>query len=165
MPIPQEPSAEDSSNDFLSRVAEHTLRRQDVDGLLALQRRARAEAQAIKLVNEKIAAEIERRFGAAMAAKMDAADKSSGTLADEIAPGVEAVSEITKKVSWDSDALLNLAMGMPQALAKATFKFDPSISEAKFNAATGVFRTALEKARTVKYGTMKVSLREKETRA
>ena len=130
------------------------------ESLLAIVAREDKAIAAAQEIRGQAVAEITRRHREHAEAQLTRDGKSFGTTRYAI-PGNEAYflkGEITRKVSWDSGKLLGIALSMPEADAKATFKFDMSVPEAKYAQATGNFRAALEAARTETLGEFRLSL-------
>lgn len=101
---------------------------------------------------ELITAELAKRHGAAVAAKLSDAGKVHGSTTYAI-PGVDGAvlkGEVKRTVTWDQTALLGLCFSMPEAEARKVFKLEISVPEKAFADSTGNFRAALEAARTTK---------------
>jgi hypothetical protein len=121
------------------------------------------DEQLLVLANAKAAlasiqAELVSRYKVSFSTAL-AANKpdGSGTYKAPI-EGVRVTGVADKKVSWDSDLLLPIAMSLPLAEAKAWFKFELSVSEKNWAAMPTELRARVEKARTVKVSDPKFSL-------
>ncbi len=121
----------------------------------------RATSQAVidkeKVAIAEIDAEYLRRFGSHIEDVLDSAGKQSTTV--DIEGGFKAKGSISKTVKWDSDVLQTIAVSMGWEEIKHYFKIAFTMPEAIFKALPpGPLKEAVEKARTVKYGELKVSI-------
>lgn len=105
--------------------------------------------------------EISRRLGDSCKAAFDQAEKVHGTVNLPLQNGLTAKCEITKKVEWDSDKLMDVAKTMPWDRVVKLFKIAFSVPEKIYDGIDAVdpeLRKKLDEARTVKYGAPKITL-------
>lgn len=122
------------------------------------------ELEKAKLDVAPIQAELERRYGAALAAEYNAQKKQSGTVRLELPEDFEAVADASKKVEWDSGKLMAVASTMSWDQASKLFKIDFSVPEKIYSglaAANPELAKAIDAARAVKYGKPKITLQKR----
>ena len=115
-----------------------------------------AAAYATRAANygKEAAAEIDRRLQQDAKNLMAAKGKTSGEATLEV-DGEKYKVEISKSVSWNNDALQQVASTLDWATTQKLFKIDLSVSETIFKAAESTnpeLFAQLQAARTVKYG-------------
>lgn len=104
-----------------------------------------------------IDAEYLRRFGSHLESTLAEAGKQSTSV--DIEGGFKAKGSISKTVKWDSGILQTIAASMSWEEIKHYFKIDFAVPEAIFKALPpGKLKEAVGKARTVKYGDLKVAV-------
>ena len=107
--------------------------------------------------------EIDTRLAPSGAAAMQAAGKRFGTINLPIQGGLVAKCEISKKVEWDSEKLIEIAQTMPWERVIAVFNIKFSVSEKIWDGISslgGPLAERIKSARTVKYGEPKVTITE-----
>lgn len=107
--------------------------------------------------------EISLRLAPAIKAAMDATEKTHGVITGPLPlSNTHTLKlDVGKSVKWDSAKLQAIAQTLPWARVEAIFKIDFSVSEAIYKGIKAVAPELAEKiedARTVTYGTPKVSL-------
>lgn len=112
----------------------------------------------LKFEIAEIDAEYARRFGPTLEGVLSEQGKQSTSV--EIEGGFKAKGSISKTVKWDSDILQTVAASMSWEDVKHYFKIDFAVPEAIFKALPpGKLQEAVAKARTVKYGDLKVAVK------
>lgn len=103
------------------------------------------------------------RFGDAIKTAYERADKSHGTVRVELEGGLSAVGEASKKVKWDQPKLRALAAPMAWEAVQHFFKITFEIPEKVYAGLPpdDPRRAAINDARTVEYGTPKITLEKK----
>jgi hypothetical protein len=111
-----------------------------------------------------IDSEIARRYRATADARYVSLDKQHGTLTMETNEGVTLSAEIPRKVKYDSNALLGVAIAMPLDQAQKIFKFELTVPENIYKglAANPELLAKIDAARTVSYDDMKITIKTKE---
>ena len=133
------------------------LENHDLNQLVAIRDAAQADIDEAKAETADVDAEYVRRFGPALEGVLTEAGKQSTTV--DVEGGFKAKGSISKTVKWDSDILQTIAASMSWEEIKHYFKIDFSVPEAIFKAIPpGKLQEAVEKARTVKYGDLKVAV-------
>jgi hypothetical protein len=108
----------------------------------------------ISATKAAITDELQMRFGFTAAGALG---RDSGTWTGDAYPAV-IKGVAAKKVEWDSEKLLNLAMTMSMAEAVKVFDFGMKIKEKTYSGLSGELRTEAEKARTVKISDIKFTI-------
>lgn len=93
--------------------------------------------------------------------------KQSGTVTVAGTGGVEVRGSVSKKVAWDSSALMSVASGMQWDLARQIFDIEFTMPEKTYARLQAIGLSpeaikAITAARTTKYGEIKVTLEVKE---
>ena len=132
-----------------------------ISDIYALQETLAAEAAALKTQQAALKAEFTRRWGDVLTQQLATTLKSTTNLEDM---GFQIKGEIDKTVSWDSKKLMDLAATMPFADVLAFFKIKFELPEATYKALlpSDPKKAAIDAARTVKYGDIKVTLSKKD---
>ena len=105
----------------------------------------------------EIDAEYLRRFGSHLESVLTDAGKQSTSV--DVEGGFKAKGSISKTVKWDGAVLQTIAASMSWEEIRHYFKIDFAVPEAIFKALPpGKLKEAVEKARTVKYGDLKVTI-------
>lgn len=139
-----------------------------LDVLRAMQLAAAARMDSAKADIAGIQAEISRRLGESVKRAFEQAGKEHGTLTLPLQDGLTAKCDISKKVDWDSAALMAVAQTMPWDRVNAIFKIRFEVSETVYKgieAADPDLKGRIDKARTVTFGTPKIALAKAETGA
>jgi hypothetical protein len=105
--------------------------------------------------------EITKRLADSAKAAFEQADKQHGTVNLPLQNGLTAKCEISKKVEWDSDKLMDVAKTMPWDRVVKLFKIAFAVPEKVYDGIDAVdpaLRQKIDKARTVKYGSPKITL-------
>lgn len=126
---------------------------------------AKADAANATAWLKQVEEEISNRLAPSVLAALDQQGKTTGTVNLDIQGGLKAKGVVDKKVEWDSEKLLALAVTMPIDQAKAVFKFAVSVPEKNYEgvkAANPVLGKAIDEARTVKHGAPKVTLSKED---
>lgn len=92
----------------------------------------------------------------------DLTGKQFGKVRVEVGDGLVAEADISKKVEWDSDKLMEIAKSLPWETVQETFKIKFEVPERTYNALPDELKTMVDMARAVKYGTPKITLKRKE---
>jgi hypothetical protein len=99
--------------------------------------------------------------GASVRMAFDFKGNQSGTVSVKHSDGVVLKADISKKVEWDSNALLNVANRMPWELVQQVFKIEFSVPEKSYKTLSSLlgeeFVKSIEAARTTKYGELKIT--------
>lgn len=132
-----------------------------VSDLYSLQATLAAEAAALKTQQTALKTEFTRRWGNALTKQLATTLKSTTNLEDM---GFQVKGEVDKTVTWDSKKLMDLASTMPFADVLAFFKIKFEVPEATYKSLlpSDPKKAAIDAARTVKYGDVKVTLSRKE---
>lgn len=102
---------------------------------------------------------VAERFGRDAAAAYEADDKMHGTVRVKLADGIELKADTGKTVEWDQDKLMAIAGSMDWPTAQHWFQFKVTVPEKRFDSLPpGDLRDRIAEARTVKYGTPKLTL-------
>ena len=129
----------------------------DLDQLTSFRATSQAVIDKEKVAIAEIDTEYLRRFGSRLVGVLHSASKQSTTV--DIEGGFKAKGSISKTVKWDSDVLQTIAASMTWEEIKHYFKIDFAVPEAIFKALPpGKLKEAVQKARTVKYGDLKVAV-------
>lgn len=112
----------------------------------------------------RIDAEITRRFGSKIDAALKSADKQAGSITVDLGEGFRAKGAVAKKVTYDQDKLRAAAGQMTWDEANHYFDIKMSVPEKVYGALAPAdpHKPAIEAARTVVYGDLKVSLERVE---
>lgn len=122
---------------------------------------AKGNMAAEKAWLDKLNAELEARLGNEARRSLDAQGKDHGTVNMPLQGGITAKVVIDRKIEWDSDKLLDLAVTMPMDRAKQIFKFALSVPEKNYAGITalgGELADGITAARTTKPGAPKITL-------
>lgn len=125
--------------------------------LKELRAAAERDAKSAQLEMKEIDAELVRRYGQAGKEKLLEAGKNHGTLTFE-QEGAKLKFELKQAVTWDGDALREIARSMDMSQIDHLFDIKFSVPEAKFNALMpGNLRDRIARARTTKPGDAKIT--------
>lgn len=98
-----------------------------------------------------IQAELLRRHGAALKARLEASGKTDGSASLEL-DGVKLTYKVGKEIDWDNDKLKTIAASMDWATASRVFDIKFKVPERVYNAIPDPALVArLNEARTVTY--------------
>lgn len=118
-------------------------------------------AKSLKAFSGILAVAKDLKFGEAHAAARRKAAKDTGIV--HVEDGDFDVScDVTKRVEWDSDKLVEIFDEMDEATAKHYAKVSLTVSETNYKAAPPDIRAELDKARTVKAGSPKYTIKRTE---
>lgn len=135
----------------------------ELDGLAALLDAAEDAKKRADFVKKVVTAEVERRYGGAIAGQYTAHGKDTGTVR-VTADGFEIVADRAKKVEWDQVQLGNAwdriaATGdKPDEYIETSYRVD----ERKYSAWPEHIRAVFAPARTVKPGSLSLKLAKLE---
>jgi len=143
---------------------EHPLAELSIDTLHAGIEAAEKEAKNLAALAKSYRGEIARRLDLQIKAAFEADDKQHGTVRFPVGNGYTAKAEISRTVEWDSDKLLALAGEMPWIEANHLFTFKAGMAAKMYDALMpeSNLKARIDAARTVAYGTPKVTLEKKD---
>tara|TARA_R110002153_G_scaffold80035_3_gene203897 strand:+ start:1171 stop:1578 length:408 start_codon:yes stop_codon:yes gene_type:complete len=126
-------------------------------GLLDQIQQADDRLKDAKATRSDLQAELERRFldGGLMLLETTNGIGTSHNVQD----GCNITTQVSKKVKWDSEMLMEIAGGMEWKTAKDLFNIEFSMSEKSFSALTGNLRSSVEGARTIFLQKPKVTIK------
>ncbi len=134
-----------------------------VELLAALQGELDHAVKQLKSASSKLSAALEVRYGTRAAEARRACGKDTGTV--RLVDGdYTVVADLPKRVDWDQEKLAQIAANIadsgedPAEFIDTTLK----VSERKYTALPESWRKGLEPARTVKVGTLKITLEPNE---
>jgi hypothetical protein len=124
--------------------------------LLIKQESIKEELQAVQKIAEQIDLAIRTRVADAVADARAEAGKFEGTI-HAVVEGCEVISNVPKRVEWDTDKLNELARDLDGAEHWIDFKL--SVSEKKYTSMPPAIRKIIDAARTLKHGkeTLKIT--------
>ena len=154
-----------SINDMLNLPAGE-LAQLPVDLLAALQDELDHAAKQLKAGSAKFSAALEVRYATRAAEARRACGKDTGTI--RLVDGdYTVVANLPKRVDWDQEKLAQIAANIADSGQDPVEFIDTklSVSERKYGALPEAWRKGFEPARTVKTGTLKVTLEPNEAAA
>lgn len=147
-----------SINDMLNLPAGE-LAQVPVELLAVLQAELEHAAKQLKSASAKFSTALEVRYAARAAEARRACSKDTGTV--RLVDGdYTVVADLPKRVDWDQEKLAQIAANIADSGEDPTEFIDTklSVSERKYGALPEAWRRGFEPARTVKTGTLKVTL-------
>jgi hypothetical protein len=153
-----------SINDMLNLPAGE-LAQLPVELLAVLQAELDHAAKQLKAASAKFNSALEVRYAARAAEARRACGKDTGTvrLADS---DYTVVADLPKRIDWDQEKLAHIAQNIADSGEDPAEFIDTklSVSERKYGALPESWRKGFEPARTVRTGTLKVTLEPAEAR-
>ena len=159
MPFPE------NTPDFASLInlPEGELAQLPVELLAALQGELDYAAKQLKAATARFSAALEVRYATRAAEARRACGKDTGTV--RLVDGdCTVVADLPKRVDWDQEKLAQIAANIADSGEDPGEFIDTklSVSERKYGALPEAWRKGFEPARTVKVGTLKVTLEPNE---
>ena len=159
MPYPENtPGAED-----LLKLPAGEIAKLPVELLAAMQREIDAAARRMKVVTARFDTALELRYATPAAEARRASGKDTGTV--RLVDGdFTVVADLPKRIDWDQEKLARMAAGIaasgddPAEFIDTTLK----VSERRYAALPEAWRKGFEPARTVKTGSLKVTIAPNE---
>jgi len=151
-----------SINDMLNLPAGE-LAQMPVELLAALQGELDHAAKQLKAASSKFSTALEVRYATRAAEARWACGKDNGTV--RLVDGdYTVVADLPKRVDWDQEKLAQIAANIADSGDDPAEFIDTklSVSERKYGALPEAWRKGFEPARTVKTGTLKVTLEPNE---
>ena len=151
-----------SINDMLNLPAGE-LAQMPVELLAALQGELDHAAKQLKAASAKFSTALEVRYATRAAEARWACGKDTGTV--RLVDGdYTVVADLPKRVDWDQEKLAQIAANIADSGDDPAEFIDTklSVSERKYGALPEAWRKGFEPARTVKTGTLKVTLEPNE---
>ena len=151
-----------SINDMLN-MPTGDLAQMPVELLAALQGELDHAGKQLKAATARFSAALEVRYATRAAEARRACGKDTGTV--RIADGdYTVVADLPKRVDWDQEKLAQIAANIADSGEDPAEFIDTklSVSERKYGALPEAWRKGFEPARTVKTGTLKVTLEPNE---
>ena len=151
-----------STHDLLNLPASE-LAQLPVELLAALQAELDHAVKQLKTASAKFNSALEVRYATRAAEARQACGKDTGTV--RLVDGeYTVVADLPKRVDWDQEKLAQIAANIADSGEDPAEFIDTklSVSERKYNALPGAWRDGFEPARTVKTGTLKVTLEPNE---
>jgi len=159
MPFPENtPRVDDLLNLPASEIAQLP-----VEMLAALQGELDHAAKQLKAASAKFSTALEVRYATRAAEARRACGKDTGTI--RLVDGdYTVVADLPKRVDWDQEKLAQIAANIADSGEDPAEFIDTklSVSERKYGALPEAWRKGFEPARTVKVGTLKVTLEPNE---
>jgi hypothetical protein len=137
-----------------------------VDLLAALQAELDHAAKQLKAASAKFNSALEVRYAARATEARRACGKDTGTV--RLVDGdYTVVADLPKRIEWDQEKLAQIARNIADSGEDPAEFVDTrlSVSERKYGALPEAWRKGFEPARTVKTGTLKVTLEPNEAAA
>ena len=137
-----------------------------VELLAALQREIEAAAKQMKAVTARFSTALEVRYAARAAEARRACGKDTGTV--RLVDGdYTVVADLPKRVDWDQERLTQIAANIAASGEDPAEFIETklSVSERKYGALPEAWRKGFEPARTVKTGSLKITLESNEVTA
>ena len=134
-----------------------------VDLLAALQGELDHAAKQLKSASAKFSAALEVRYATRAAEARRACGKDTGTV--RLVDGdYTVVADLPKRIDWDQEKLAKIAVNIADSGEDPAEFIETklSVSERKYGALPESWRKGFEPARTVKTGTLKVTLEPNE---
>lgn len=153
-----------SINDMLNLPAGE-LAQVPVEMLAVLQAELDHAAKQLKSASAKFSRALEVRYATRAAEARRACGKDTGTV--RLVDGdYTVVADLPKRVDWDQEKLAQIARNIADSGEDPAEFLDTklSVSERKYGALPEAWRKGFEPARTVKTGTLKVTLEPNEAR-
>ena len=151
------------SVDDMLNMPKGELAQMPVDLLAALQAELDHASKTLKAATTKFSSALKVRYGTRAAEARRACGKDTGTV--RLADGdFTVVADLPKRVEWDQAQLAQIAANIadsgedPAEFVETALK----VSERKYAALPEAWRKGFEPARTVKVGTLKVTLEPNE---
>jgi hypothetical protein len=149
--------------DDLLKLPAGELARLPVEVLAVLQREIDAAARQMKAVTARFDSALELRYATRAAEARRASGKDTGTV--RLVDGdFTVVADLPKRIDWDQEKLARMAASIaasgddPAEFIDTTLK----VSERRYAALPEAWRKGFEPARTVKTGTLKVTIAPNE---
>lgn len=124
--------------------------------------RIQSQMQALKTQLSVIDNAILSRYETQVKAVFTREDKQHGSVRLMAEDGIELKAEISKKVTWDNDALRNVAGRMNWDEASRIFKITFEVPEKIYKTLPDELRQEVDKARKTTYGDIKITPEKKE---
>ena len=134
-----------------------------VELLANLQAELAHAAKQLKSASFKFSAAMEMRYAARAAEERQAAGKDTGTV--RLVDGdYTVVADLPKRIDWDQAKLAQIAQNIAASDEDPTEFIDTklTVSERKYTALPGSWRKGFETARTVRPGTLKITIEPNE---
>ncbi|MCR9140045.1 MAG: hypothetical protein NXI27_28910 [Alphaproteobacteria bacterium] len=134
-----------------------------VELLAALQSELDHASKQLKAATARFSAALEVRYAARAAEARRACGKDTGTV--RLVDGdYTVVADLPKRVDWDQEKLAHIAANIAESGEDPAEFIDTrlTVSERKYGALPEAWRKGFEPARTVKTGTLKVTLEPNE---
>ena len=153
-----------SINDMLNLPAGE-LAQLPVELLAALQAELDHAAKQLKVASAKFSTALEVRYATRAAEARRACGKDTGTVR-LIDGDYTVVADLPKRIDWDQEKLAQIARNIADSGEDPAEFIDTklTVSERKYGALPEAWRKGFEPARTVKTGTLKVTLEPAEAR-
>ena len=155
MPFPKNtPSVEDMLNMPAGELAQ-----MPVDLLAGVQAELAHAGKQLKAATARFNAALELRYASRAAEARRSCGKDTGTV--RLVDGAcTVVADLPKRVDWDQEKLAQIAQNIAESGEDPTEFIDTrlTVSERKYGALPEAWRKGFEPARTVRPGTLKVSL-------
>jgi hypothetical protein len=158
------PANTPSINDMLN-MPTGDLAQMPVELLAALQAELDHAGKQLKAATTRFNAALEVRYATRAAEARRACNKDTGTV--RLVDGdYTVVADLPKRVDWDQEKLAQIARNIADSGEDPTDFIDTklTVSERKYGALPEAWRRGFEPARTVKTGTLKVTLEPAEAR-
>jgi hypothetical protein len=158
------PANTPSINDMLN-MPTGDLAQMPVELLAALQAELDHAGKQLKAATTRFNAALEVRYATRAAEARRACGKDTGTV--RLVDGdYTVVADLPKRVDWDQEKLAQIARNIADSGEDPTDFIDTklTVSERKYGALPEAWRRGFEPARTVKTGTLKVTLEPAEAR-
>lgn len=145
--------------DVLIKLPAGELAQLPVELLAALQAELDHAAKQLKAATARFSAALEVRYATRAAEARRACGKDTGTVR-LVDGGYTVVADLPKRVDWDQEKLAQIAANIADSGEDPAEFIDTklSVSERKYGALPEAWRKGFEPARTVKVGTLKVTL-------
>lgn len=136
-----------------------------VELLAALQAELDHAAKQLKAASAKFNSALEVRYAARAAEARRACGKDTGTVR-LVDSDYTVVADLPKRIDWDQEKLAHIAQNIADSGEDPAEFIDTklSVSERKYGALPESWRKGFEPARTVRTGTLKVTLEPAEAR-
>jgi hypothetical protein len=161
MPYPENtPSVDDMLNMPTGELAQ-----MPVELLAALQAELDHAGKQLKAATARFSTALEVRYATRAAEARRACGKDTGTVR-LVDGGYTVVADLPKRVDWDQEVLTQIARNIADSGEDPAEFIDTklSVSERKYGALPEAWRKGFEPARTVRTGTLKVTLEPSEAR-
>ncbi len=151
------------SVDDMLNMPKGELAQMPVDLLAALQAELDHASKTLKAATTKFSSALKVRYGTRAAEARQACGKDTGTV--RLVDGdFTVVADLPKRVDWDQEKLAHCARNIAESGEDPAEFIDTAlkVSERKYAALPEAWRKGFEPARTVKVGTLKVTLEPHE---